>query len=677
MNLIDASIRAVLLAAMAAVFLAGARGRGKPITASFEHALWTCVLVGMLAFALPKITVNVGAPVRQAMPEFRAPAVMTVTPMDTKTVVIRNQEQVSWILLLWSCGAIGMSLRIALGAAIARRRFARSRRILGEAAVRSAMGEYKDVSTLVEECEEAAVPCAVGWPDARILLPVTWRDWPVQKVRAVLGHELAHVRRQDLLVKYLCAANQVIFWFHPLAWWLERRLGELAEFAADEAALSTVRDTHAYAEVLVEMAALARPLVSGPFAAPFATADFAQRGLARISRRVSRVLDSRPRSGPMKLIWAAGLLIAAVTLVRVERPLMAQVNKPQVKDSLYYVANVRGNMHLPPNVHLPFESDLTPEQAAAQEQKLAADPEDQKARVDLSVYYSNTNQPDQRLALVDWMIEHHPDSPVHSLMSMSVSPGRDGSVAYSGAVERWHAQLASHPNDANVLLNAAKTIGQSKFNEEIDLLKRAQSLDHDRFTGLLVQLYGETLAAGPLSHAEVLPTIRADLASSSDAALLGGTGAWMVERAVNTMSMHQPNYDWQSVRLMALDLLARAQSLDPANQKWPDAAEGARRMGETLTTPPASGAPLRIRVGGQVSKANLISAPEPQKNGVEGTVNLQVSIGLDGHVMQATLVSGPAALVQPAIAAVSQYIYKPTLLNGKPVEVQTTVEVVF
>ncbi len=86
---------------------------------------------------------------------------------------------------------------------------------------------------------------------------------------------------------------------------------------------------------------------------------------------------------------------------------------------------------------------------------------------------------------------------------------------------------------------------------------------------------------------------------------------------------------------------------------------------------------MRIRIGAKVAQSNLITAPEPQKPGVEGTVNFQVTIGTDGHVTQVTLVSGPPALVQAAIAAVSQYVYKPTLLNGKPVEVQTTVEVVF
>ena len=45
---------------------------------------------------------------------------------------------------------------------------------------------------------------------------------------------------------------------------------------------------------------------------------------------------------------------------------------------------------------------------------------------ELSVHYFNTKQTGSRMQLVDWMIEHHPESPLHSLLSMTVSPSRDG-----------------------------------------------------------------------------------------------------------------------------------------------------------------------------------------------------------------------------------------------------------
>jgi len=87
------------------------------------------------------------------------------------------------------------------------------------------------------------------------------------------------------------------------------------------------------------------------------------------------------------------------------------------------------------------------------------------------------------------------------------------------------------------------------------------------------------------------------------------------------------------------------------------------------------------RVGGNVMQANLVTkvAPvypaEAKQNGIQGTVRFEVTIDKDGHVAQLNVVSGPAELVLSAMDAVKQWVYKPTLLNGEPVTVLTTVDV--
>jgi TonB family protein len=93
--------------------------------------------------------------------------------------------------------------------------------------------------------------------------------------------------------------------------------------------------------------------------------------------------------------------------------------------------------------------------------------------------------------------------------------------------------------------------------------------------------------------------------------------------------------------------------------------------------------PNRIRVGGNVEAANLIKkvvpkySKEAKKAGIQGTVRFQVIIGKDGHVQSVQLVSGDPALVQAAQDAVQQWVYRPTLLNGQPVEVVTVIDVNF
>ena len=71
----------------------------------------------------------------------------------------------------------------------------------------------------------------------------------------VLLHERAHIERGDTRVAFFAQLNRAIFWFHPLAWWLERRLALLAEQACDDSVIRETGETARYAEILVEIAA--------------------------------------------------------------------------------------------------------------------------------------------------------------------------------------------------------------------------------------------------------------------------------------------------------------------------------------------------------------------------------------------------------------------------------------
>jgi len=101
-----------------------------------------------------------------------------------------------------------------------------------------------------------------------------------------------------------------------------------------------------------------------------------------------------------------------------------------------------------------------------------------------------------------------------------------------------------------------------------------------------------------------------------------------------------------------------------------------------LPPPPKEG-PKRIRVGGQVQQARLISQPRPlypplaKQARISGTVVLQAVIAKDGTIQELQVLSGHPLLVAAALDAVKQWRYQPTLLNSEPVEVVTTISVVF
>jgi len=104
----------------------------------------------------------------------------------------------------------------------------------------------------VAESELISVPVTMGALCPTILLPADWREWNDAKLSAVLAHELSHVARRDPLTQGLSLLHRAIFWFSPLAWFLDRRLADLAEQASDEAALSCGTDRKHYARILLD-----------------------------------------------------------------------------------------------------------------------------------------------------------------------------------------------------------------------------------------------------------------------------------------------------------------------------------------------------------------------------------------------------------------------------------------
>jgi protein TonB len=103
----------------------------------------------------------------------------------------------------------------------------------------------------------------------------------------------------------------------------------------------------------------------------------------------------------------------------------------------------------------------------------------------------------------------------------------------------------------------------------------------------------------------------------------------------------------------------------------------------SLPSPPKPTGPVRIKQGGIVTAASILSQTRPvypalaRQARIQGNVVLHAIIGKDGRVAQLEVTSGHPLLVQAALDAVKQWLYKPTLLNGDSVEVDTTITVTF
>src|ERR1700676_4339634 len=99
--------------------------------------------------------------------------------------------------------------------------------------------------------------------------------------------------------------------------------------------------------------------------------------------------------------------------------------------------------------------------------------------------------------------------------------------------------------------------------------------------------------------------------------------------------------------------------------------------------PPPKPTQTRIRQGGNVTAAKLVNRVQPlysplaRQTRLSGTVRVHAIIGKNGGVEQLEVMSGHPLLVQAALDAVKQWRYQPTQLNGDPVEVDTTIDVIF
>jgi beta-lactamase regulating signal transducer with metallopeptidase domain len=149
-----------------------------------------------------------------------------------------------------------------------------------------------------------------------IVLPADYQEWPPEKLRAVLAHEGSHVRQRDFYWQLVAGLYAVLTWFSPLGWWLKRKLTELSEAISDRAGLEESRSRSAYAQLLIEFAALPRPTLTG----------VAMARSNNLSHRIDRLLNEssfkQAFTGSRRAFVAAlivpAVLVAATALLRVE-----------------------------------------------------------------------------------------------------------------------------------------------------------------------------------------------------------------------------------------------------------------------------------------------------------------------------------------------------------------------
>lgn len=142
----------------------------------------------------------------------------------------------------------------------------------------------------------------------QVLLPPGCESWSTDRIRIVLSHELAHIRRHDWLVQTAAESVRAVLWFNPLAWAVCRLLRRESEQAADDDVLGLGEGPRTYASHLLDLARqFRRPRRAWASALPMAHPSTLER---RIAAMLNPALDRR-RPSPLTL----GTIVATVALM--------------------------------------------------------------------------------------------------------------------------------------------------------------------------------------------------------------------------------------------------------------------------------------------------------------------------------------------------------------------------
>jgi beta-lactamase regulating signal transducer with metallopeptidase domain/HEAT repeat protein len=217
---------------------------------------------------------------------------------------IRALSVWSIALTLWAVVALAIAVSLTWSALVVRGLVRRSEP-LDDPSWRTPLYEVSDRLGLDEPprllmSRDAKMPFACGLATPTIVLPAECEGWSRERRLAVLLHELAHVRRRDLLGHTLGRLVCAIYWFHPLAWTAARQLRAESERACDDLALACGTRATDYAEHLLDIVTSVRREATPMVALAMARRkEFEGRMLAILDPELRHSTPSRAQSATL------------------------------------------------------------------------------------------------------------------------------------------------------------------------------------------------------------------------------------------------------------------------------------------------------------------------------------------------------------------------------------------
>ncbi len=490
-------------------------------------------------------------------------------------------------------------------------------------------------------------PVTFGVRHPVILLPSRCRTFNSSTMDAILCHEILHVRRKDWLFTVAEELVRAALWFHPAVWWVLAEIQLAREETVDQAVIDMTQARDCYVDALLTIAGGGRESELAP--APL----FLRK--RHLKQRVVTIFKEVGMSRRMKIV---AFTVSTVALA-----------------AACWVA-----------------TSTLPLQAAPQEvvdaQGISVDVGDTAILHRRSVGYPQE-------AIVKG---------VQGEVAILVKIGGDGDVSdatiVSGPEELrkpvlrsvldWHFDRSEANSTRQIVVRFRLPTGQPATRERLledpknlDALARKQMLpgiNMDKLAGLTGPQPANPQTIDKISVTGVSQETRWALVDKLQV-LVGRTASQetmeLAREAVHSLDSHLV------VRTIASSQTASTLVVSaPAEvTAMADGSAAAHVPVRQMTAEVAADPPTQLRVGGDAAQNNLsikvnpVYPPMAKQARVQGTIRFEVVIARDGSIRNLHLVSGPPLLVQSAIEAVRQWVYKPTLLNGNPVEVITTIDV--
>ncbi|HEU4938184.1 MAG TPA: M56 family metallopeptidase [Vicinamibacterales bacterium] len=276
--------------------------------------IFSSAAVVPLSLFLPSWDVRLPAWSRGGSRVTSAVTVATIATTVDSASVPRGVDVETIITVGWAAGFVFMALLLVVEGWRLVRISARAQQVCRRPWISLAeqIGESYDLRRRVALLQTDAADLLATWGLWRplVLLPSHAGNWSDERMRIVLSHELAHIRRNDWFIQIAAETVRTMFWFNPLVWIACTRLRRESEQACDDVVLGAEIPAREYAEHLLEIARKCRnPRAAWISATPMARSSTLER---RIAAMLNPGLNRRTVSRSSAISTIA--LLLAVTL---------------------------------------------------------------------------------------------------------------------------------------------------------------------------------------------------------------------------------------------------------------------------------------------------------------------------------------------------------------------------